>query len=115
MLFLFGKTPHSFVACLRVCGIMATADSHCRGPVRVTGQKPWQAADTANIYAGGTITNVKNFVHSLETGKYLNNAEESVRSNLTSILGRMAAYSEETIMWEEMLQKNEKLEAEIRL
>lgn len=76
---------------------------------------PSPSGDTANIYAEGTIANVKDFVKSLETGRCLNNAEESVNSNLTSILGRMAAYSEETITWEEMLQQNEKLEAEIRL
>ena len=101
--------------CMRVYGTKGTVDSHYGGAVKITGQSPWEGGDTANIYSDGTITNAKNFVNSLETGKYLNNAEESVRSNLTSILGRMAAYSEETIMWEEMLQKNEKLEAEIRL
>ncbi len=101
--------------CMRVYGAIGTVDSHYGGPVKITGQKPWDGGDTANIYADGAITNVKNFVKSMETGKYLNNAADSVRSNLTSILGRMAAYSEELITWEEMLQTNEKLDTEVRL
>lgn len=101
--------------CMRVYGTEGTVDSHYGGPVKITGQKPWEGGNTGNIYAEGTITNVKNFVQSLETGKYLNNAEESVRSNLTSILGRMAAYYEVMITWEQMLRANEKLETEIHL
>jgi len=101
--------------CMRVYGTKGTVDSHYGGPVKITGRSPWEGGDSGNIYAEGTITNVKNFVKSIETGKYLNNAEESVRSNLTSILGRMAAYSEEVITWEEMLQRNERLETELRL
>jgi len=101
--------------CMRVYGTKGTVDSHYGGPVTITGQSSWEGGDTKNIYSEGTITNVKNFVKSLETGKYINNAAESVESNLTSILGRMAAYSEELITWEEMLQSNEKLETKLRL
>jgi len=101
--------------CMRVYGTRGTVDSHYGGSVKITGRSPWKGGDTKNIYAEGAITNVKDFVKSIETGKYLNNAEESVRSNLTSILGRMAAYSEKVVTWDEMMKANEKLETEIKL
>ena len=101
--------------CMRVYGTRGTVDSHYGGRVTITGRAPWQGGDTADIYRAGAVTNVKNFVKSIETGNYLNNAAESVRSNLTSILGRMAAYSEKVVTWDEMIKANEKLEAEIRL
>jgi myo-inositol 2-dehydrogenase/D-chiro-inositol 1-dehydrogenase len=101
--------------CMRVYGTKGTVDSHYGGPVKITGSSPWDGGDTRNIYAEGAITNVKDFVKSIQTGKYLNNAQESVRSNLTSILGRMAAYSEKMVTWDEMMSANEKLETEIRL
>ncbi|MEK7408253.1 MAG: hypothetical protein AAB225_24545 [Acidobacteriota bacterium] len=40
---------------------------------------------------------------------------ESVESNLTSILGRMAAYGERLVTWEEMLRSGEKLDARLKL
>lgn len=101
--------------CMRVYGTAGTVDSHYGGPVTVTGRNPWQGGNTGNIYAEGAITNVKNFVKSIETGEYLNNAEESVSSNLTSVLGRMAAYSEKVVTWEEMMATGEKLQTELKL
>jgi myo-inositol 2-dehydrogenase/D-chiro-inositol 1-dehydrogenase len=101
--------------CMRVYGTRGTVDSHYGGRVTITGRSPWEGGDTANIYADGAITNVKNFVKSIETGEYLNNAQVSVESNLTSILGRMAAYRENLVTWDGMMRANEKLETEIRL
>ncbi len=101
--------------CMRVYGTTGTVDSHYGGPVKITGGSPWEGGDTANIYADGAITNVKNFVSSIETGNYINNAEESVKSNLTSILGRMAAYSGEVVTWDQMMKANEKLQTQLRL
>jgi predicted dehydrogenase len=101
--------------CMRVYGTEGTVDSHYGGPVTITGRKPWPGGDTQDIYAQGAIKNVKDFVESIKTGKYLNNVEESVQSNLTSILGRMAAYDENMVRWDRMMQSKERLEAEIRL
>lgn len=63
----------------------------------------------------GPITNVKNFVESIRTGKLLNNAASSVESALTAILGRMASYREATVTWDEMLRSNERLTATLKL
>jgi myo-inositol 2-dehydrogenase/D-chiro-inositol 1-dehydrogenase len=101
--------------CMRVYGTRGTVDSHYGGPVKITGRSPWEGGNTPDIYSEGTITNVKNFVSSLHAGKYINNAKESVRSNLTSILGRMAAYTENVVTWDDMMKADEKLETEIQL
>jgi hypothetical protein len=57
------------------------------------------------------VDNVRNFIDSIRTGKYLNNAAESVDSNLACILGRMAAYRGGTATWDEMMELNIKLDA----
>lgn len=37
----------------------------------------------------------------------------SVRSNLTSVLGRTAAYRGETVTWDQILKSNERLEPDL--
>jgi hypothetical protein len=77
-------------------------DSHYNGAVAIRGDNPWHGSDKDDTFHGGAITNVKNFVASIRDGKYLNNAAESVESNLTCILGRQAAYGERVVRWEEL-------------
>jgi myo-inositol 2-dehydrogenase / D-chiro-inositol 1-dehydrogenase len=101
--------------CIRLYGSAGTVDSHYGGSVNITGERPWKGADKDDTFRQGAITNVKNFVESVGTGKYLNNAAESVDSNLTAILGRMAAYGERVVGWDEMLRSNQKLEADLKL
>ncbi len=38
----------------------------------------------------------------------------NVRSNLTTILGRMAAYQKREVTWDEMMKANEKLDFNIK-
>lgn len=44
----------------------------------------------------------------------MNNAEDSVISNLTAILGRTAAY-QRIVTWDEVMRSNEKWEAKLQL
>ncbi len=101
--------------CIRVYGTSGTVDSHYGGFVRITGDNPWPGVEKDDTFREGAIANVKNFIESIRSGRLLNNAAESVESNLTAILGRMAAYNERTVTWDEMLRSNEKLEANLRL
>lgn len=96
--------------CIRVYGTQGTLDSHYRGVIQITGDKPWKGAD-ADPTREGALTNVKNFVDSIRTGQYLNYAAEAVRTNLSCILGRTAGYEKRTVTWDEMMKRNEKLEA----
>ena len=100
--------------CMRFYGSAGTVDSHYRGVVRITGDKPW-TGEEENTFNVGAIANVRSFVESIRNGKYLNNVAVSVESNLTAVLGRMAAYGERVVTWAEMMSSNEKLEANLRL
>ena len=48
-------------------------------------------------------------------GQFLNNAEESAHSTMTSILGRIAAYEGREVTWDEMIAANTKMEANLDL
>jgi len=100
--------------CIRVYGSAGTLDSHYGGAVSITGDRPWKGTDKDDTFREGTIANIRNFVESIRAGKPLNNAAESVDSNLTAILGRTAAYGERPVSWDEMLQASQKLEANLK-
>jgi myo-inositol 2-dehydrogenase/D-chiro-inositol 1-dehydrogenase len=100
--------------CMRFYGSRGTVDSHYQGDVRITGDNPWEGSEENTMHVG-TSTNVRNFAQSVREGKPLNNSEVTAESNLTAILGRMAAYSRRPVTWDEMLASNEKLEAHLAL
>ncbi len=101
--------------CIRFYGTNGTVDSHYNGSVKIAGDKKWDGGEKDDTFNGGAVANVKAFVESIRTGTLLNNASVSAKSNLTSILGRMAAYRGGTVTWDEMMRSNESLEANLRL
>lgn len=101
--------------CVRFFGIKGAVDSHYGGLVRITGENAWLGTEKDDTFRQGAINNVKAFVESIRTGRPINNAEEAVRSNLTAILGRMAAYQERLVTWEEMMRSQEKYEVSLKL
>lgn len=90
--------------CIRFYGTKGTVDSHYGGAVKITGDTNWDGGDKDDSFTGGAVTNVKNFVESLRTGHYLNNAAIGAKSTLTAILGRTAAYKGAEVTWDEMLR-----------
>jgi hypothetical protein len=82
---------------------------HYAGSTAITGTKPWKGPEKIDVGRGGVIDNIKAFVGSINSGRPLNNAAETVRSNLTAILGRMAAYRNTVVTWDEMMRSNERL------
>lgn len=101
--------------CVRVFGIKGCADTHYGGLVRITGDNAWLGAEKDDTFKQGCINNVKAFIASVRDGKPINNADQSVDSNLTAILGRMAAYQQRLITWEEMMKSKERLHADLKL
>ena len=103
--------------CIRFFGSKGTVDSHYNGRVNIGGQNPWDGTGDAIDRTGrdGAIANVKAFVASIRDGRFLNNVEQASESTLTSILGRMAAYRESIVTWDEMLADAEELDAELQL
>jgi myo-inositol 2-dehydrogenase / D-chiro-inositol 1-dehydrogenase len=101
--------------CIRFYGAKGTVDSHYNGMVRITGDNPWMGAEKDPTFRDGAIANVKRFVEALRAGQPVNNVEVSVESNLTAILGRMAAYRGGAVTWDEMMASDGKMEARLEL
>jgi myo-inositol 2-dehydrogenase / D-chiro-inositol 1-dehydrogenase len=60
------------------------------------------------------VNNIAEFHRCVTAGDYSNpTVAESVRSNLTTILGRTAAYERREVTWQEMMRKAEKWDAEL--
>jgi predicted dehydrogenase len=97
--------------CVRVFGIDGCADSHYGGSIAITGKNAWKGAEKDDTFKGGAVENVKLFVASIRESKPIYNFEESVRSNLTAILGRTAAYRNREVTWDEIMNSNEKWSA----
>jgi hypothetical protein len=101
--------------CVRVFGIDGCADSHYGGLIRITGKNAWMGAEKDDTFKGGAVENVKLFIASIREGKPIYNYEESVRSNLTAILGRTAAYLNREVTWDEIMNSSEKWTADLKL
>jgi myo-inositol 2-dehydrogenase / D-chiro-inositol 1-dehydrogenase len=101
--------------CVRCFGIKGALDSHYGGLVRITGENKWMGTEKDDTFRQGAINNVKAFVESVRSGKHLNNTDQAVESNLTAILGRMAAYGNRTVTWDEMTRSTERLEFQTKL
>lgn len=101
--------------CIRLYGTAGTMDSHYNGYIRMTGDTKWNGAEKDETFTSGAVTNVKNFVESIRTGNFLNNASTGADSTLTAILGRTAAYRQALVTWDEMLRTGEKLDIGLSL
>ncbi len=102
--------------CTRIYGHLGTVDTHYGGPVTIKHKKgKWDGGLTSTIYRDGALNNIRDFCASIAKGAPLNNAVECANSTMTSILGRMAAYSGKTVTWDEMIAANEKLDPKLEL
>ena len=102
--------------CCRIYGSLGTADTHYGGQVQVRAKTGGYAGGlTREIYRQGAATNIRNFCDAIAAGKAVNNVEESAKSTLTSILGRIAARERRPVTWDEMIKANERLDAKLEL
>ena len=68
-----------------------------------------------NLYTDGVVTNIATFHDNITKGECGNpTVPPSVRSNLTTILGRMAAYKNGVVTWEEMMRRKEKFAPDLK-
>lgn len=95
----------------RIYGVDGTIDTHYGGDVVVHCDDKYNGGKTQSIYADGVTNNVATFHRSIVDGDFTNSTvAPSVRSNLTTILGRMACYENRVVTWDEMMRKNERWE-----
>ncbi len=101
----------------RIFGDLGAIHAHYRGadwgvgPVKITGTKEWAGTEHDNTWDIGVNNNCKDFVQSIRTGKFINHADYSADSAMTSVLGRTASYRQAEVTWDEILMANEELQA----
>ncbi len=99
----------------RVYGAKGTIDTHYGGIVMIRGDESYKGGRTGNIYAEGAIHNIADFHRCVTEGDYANlTVAPSVRSNLTTILGRTAAYTGKKVTWDEVMQANEPMRLNLK-
>ncbi|MCS7238448.1 MAG: Gfo/Idh/MocA family oxidoreductase [Thermoguttaceae bacterium] len=107
-------TGYETIAC-RVFGPDGTADTDYWRSVSIAGRKPFEGGSVEGLYTTGTEANIRTFYDAIRAGDASNpTVEPSVRSNLTTILGRMAAYRQAEVTWKEMMETAEKWEYDTR-
>ncbi len=98
----------------RVFGQHGMIDTHYGGIVRVAADRQgtnFAGGQTGNIFTDGVVSNIAEFHSAITAGRYDNTTvAPSVRSNLTTILGRLACYKKGEVTWDEMMKVSEKLE-----
>lgn len=100
--------------CCRIYGTEGTLDSHYFGEVSIRGRLPYRGGKIPNLFTDGAASNIATFHDSITRGDWSNpTVAPSVRSNLTTILGRTAAWRGARVSWDEMMGDNEELEADL--
>jgi predicted dehydrogenase len=98
----------------RVYGMKGYVDTHYFGKVTLRSNEEVFNGEMTNLYSDGVVRNIATFYDNINRGDCTNpTVAPSVRSNLTTILGRTAAYQKREVTWQEMMSRNEKLEADL--
>jgi len=99
----------------RMYGTEGTVDTHYSGDVSILGKNPYAGGKAENMYANGAIRNIATFYDSVTKGDCSNpTVAPSVRSNMTTILGRTAAYRQQEVTWKEVAKSTERLEPNLK-
>lgn len=107
-----GTDDYGGIMC-KMYGTEGAIETHYGGEVGIRGAAPYKGGETSDIYWGGASKNIADFYDNIVNGRSENTTVgASVRSTLTSILGREAAYRRHEMTWDEMIKANEKLEAD---
>ncbi|MCR4413466.1 MAG: Gfo/Idh/MocA family oxidoreductase [Thermoguttaceae bacterium] len=95
----------------RMFGPKGMIEAHYFGATFIRGEKSYKGGKHGNLYTDGAIKNIADFHASILKGDFSNpTVAPSVRSNLTTILGRTAAYKRASVTWDEMMKTAEKWE-----
>jgi predicted dehydrogenase len=96
---------------VRAFGTKGTVETNYGGKCWLRSQEEVFSGETDSIYLVGAEKNIATFYQNITKGDYSNaTVTPSVRSNLTTILGRTAAYKRTEVTWDKMIKKNEKWE-----
>lgn len=83
--------------------------------VSIRGRKSYKGGKFDQLYTSGAQANIETFHRDVTQGQYANETvPESVRSNLTAVLGREAAYKGGEVTWASLMQSQTRLEPDLR-
>lgn len=95
---------------VRVYGSEGFIDVDYFGSVNLRGPEVAIRENVDNLYTSGTVVNINEFHQAIQTGDFTNRTvAPSVRSNLTAILGREAAYRGTELTLEEFVREGKRL------
>ena len=96
---------------VRAHGTAGTAETNYGGKCWLRSRDDVFEGPTDNIYQAGVERNIATFHTSITQGNCANETvTPSVRSTLTTILGRTAAYKKSEVTWDQLIKANEKWE-----
>ncbi|MDX9753987.1 MAG: Gfo/Idh/MocA family oxidoreductase [bacterium] len=98
----------------RLFGTKGVAQVSYSDVPEITGENAWKG-EGGGLSDSAEPNKVTAFEQSIRSGNFINEAQQGAESTLTSILGRMAAYSESEITWDEMLESNQEYNPGINL
>jgi myo-inositol 2-dehydrogenase / D-chiro-inositol 1-dehydrogenase len=101
----------------RFFGTLGVSETMHSGPAKITlskeqGIKLYEGPVNLHAAIG---TKMKALVESIKSGKFENQAEQGAETTLTTILGRMAAYSGKEVTWDKMFKSDEKWNLKLKL
>ncbi|MBN2328322.1 MAG: Gfo/Idh/MocA family oxidoreductase [Candidatus Omnitrophica bacterium] len=98
----------------RLFGTKGCADIAYSGKPRITGDNAFTVETEGNL-TGSEENKISAFLESIHSGKFQNQALQGAESTLTSILGRIAAYNECEVTWDEMMKSDQKFDVKINI
>jgi predicted dehydrogenase len=100
---------------VRAHGTTGTVETNYGGKCWLHSKEEMFNGDTDNIYQVGVEKNIASFHEDITKGDCSNSTvNPSVRSNLTTILGRTAAYKGGEVTWQQLIKANEKWHADLK-
>jgi myo-inositol 2-dehydrogenase / D-chiro-inositol 1-dehydrogenase len=92
-------------------GTEGTLDTHYAGDVNIKGKSNYPGGRDGNLYASGAQRNIATFHEQVTSGRFdYGTVAPSVRSNLTTILGRTAALKSAEFTWDDLMRSEETLD-----
>jgi predicted dehydrogenase len=98
-----------------IFGELGTVHAAYSDKVFFKSKEDFSAGEIKNLYHDGAAANIATFYDAIMKRDCRNlTVAPSVRSNLATILGRMAAYKQARITWKEMISRHESLKPDLR-
>ena len=92
-------------------GTEGALDTHYAGDVNIKGKANYAGGRDGMLYTTGAVRNISTFYDQVTSGRLdYSTVAPAVRSNLTTLLGRTAAYKLAEFTWDELMRSEEVLD-----